>query len=120
MDLQPAPRPRLQMQQGVYRPQVGTVTTVDLPGERTRAEIVNVVADDAIIARLQSFTVSREHRYKKGDLVPCRLVMGPMNQKIWQAVDEAELARAPAPNIPEPEESPEGDAADASFSRGEN
>lgn len=79
-----------------YVPEVGDTVTIELPDERTRAEIVRAISNATVIVRLTQYLTasSKSHSYKKGDLVPCRFVTGPMNQMMWKAVSEAELEDA--------------------------
>lgn len=85
-----------QMSHGRYVPEVGNIITVELPGERTRATIERVISDEAVIAKLQTFTTSKEHDYRKGDLVPCRFTDVGMGATGWLAISERQLDQASA------------------------
>lgn len=74
-----------------YEPKVGDMATITLPGEITRGEIARVINPKAIIVQLKTFTTSKDHNYRRGDHVPCKLVTGPLNQLIWLAIDERDL-----------------------------
>ena len=82
------------MRSSRYLPKVGDTTTIDLPGECTRAEITRVISDEAVIVRLMTYTTSKDHNYKKGDYVACRLVVNDMNKLQWEIISEEELNRA--------------------------
>lgn len=90
-----ASKPKLPaMSTSHYEPKVGDTITIDMPGERTRATIERVISDEAVIARLQHFTTSREHGYRKDDLVPCRFTTLDMGVPGWRAISETELGSA--------------------------
>jgi hypothetical protein len=77
-------------------PQIGQTITVDLPDERTRAEVVQVVSDSALLVKLTQFTTAaKSHPYHKGDVVAVQLRKDGMNQQAWIAIDER--ATAPRP-----------------------
>lgn len=79
-----------------YQPKVGDQITVQLPDERTRCTIESVVSHDACIARLNHFTTSKSHSFRKGDMIPCRYEMLEMNQPGWRSLTDRELAEAEA------------------------
>lgn len=86
-----------QMSGPTYVPQVGDTITLELPDERTRAELVKIVGNDTAIARLITFTTGKaSHNYRKGDLVPCRFGKVGMNLTGWRAVSEREMDEAEA------------------------
>lgn len=94
-------------------PEIGQAITVELPDERTRAEIVKVVSDSAVLARIIQFTTAyKSHPYKKGDTIGAQLKKTGMGQMAWIAIDE----RA-APRPAEPEEDEEEELADAAETR---
>lgn len=74
-----------------YEPKVGDIITVEIPDERTRAEIMKVVSDTAVIARLMTYLVSKSHNYRKDDLVPCKFGQLDMTVPGWKAISEREL-----------------------------
>ena len=55
------------------------------------------LSQDAVIVKLDHFTTSRSHNYRKGDLVPCRFDTLGMNAKGWRAVTQRELDDAAPP-----------------------
>ena len=78
-------------------PEVGQLITVELPDERTRAEIIKVISETAVLAKISQFTTaSKSHPYKKGDVVGAQLKPGNLGQIAWIAVDER-------PTVPRPE-----------------
>lgn len=84
------------MSGSTYEPKVGDTITLELPDERTRAVIERVVAPDAAIAKLNTYTTSKSHNYRKGDLVACRYEVLGMNQAGWRVMSDRELADAEA------------------------
>lgn len=93
---------------GRYEPKVGDMITVQLPDERTRATIEQVVSDTAAIVRLNHFTTAtKSHNYRKGDLVPVRYGTLDMGLPGWKSVSEQELAQATPEPEPEVDEAPE-------------
>lgn len=89
-------KPLPQMSGANYVPKVGDVITLELPDERTRATIERVVSHDAAIAKLNTFTTSKSHSYRKGDLVACRFEVLGMNVRGWRAMSDRELSDAEA------------------------
>jgi hypothetical protein len=77
-----------------YEPKIGDTITVELPDERTRAQIEKVISQDAVIARLMTFTTSKSHQYRKDDLVACRFEMLGMTIPGWRAMSQRELDEA--------------------------
>lgn len=80
----------------IFVPAVDDWLVVQLPGERTRALVRGQPDDDTVIVELlvQPMMI-RQHRYRKGDLVPCRRKHTGM-EEIWESVDEAQLRMAEA------------------------
>lgn len=77
-------------------PQIGQFITVDLPDERTRAEVVKVISDTACLAKLAQFTTAaKSHPYHKGDVVAVQLRKDGMGLQAWIAIEER--ATAPKP-----------------------
>ena len=74
-----------------YIPKVGDSITIELPDERTRGVVESVVSDTAVIAKLATFTTSKSHNYRKGDMVPCRFGMLDMTIPGWRVVSRREL-----------------------------
>lgn len=74
-----------------YEPKIGDTITVELPDERTRAVIEKVISDEAAIAKLLSYTTSKSHSYKKGDLVACRFENLSMGITGWRVMSQREL-----------------------------
>lgn len=68
------------------KPEIGQRIVVDLPGERLRAEVVEIRSDEEIVARLtlQNPMTKGAHRYKFGDDVHCNLRDG-FAGKFWEA-----------------------------------
>ena len=88
----------------------GQTVTVELPDERTRAEILSVVSASAFIGRISQFTTaSKSHSYKKGDTIAVQQRPGAFGQTVWQAVPESELFQPEAIKGPSVPEMTEGD-----------
>lgn len=91
MTLQTAKPTLPRMSSPHYEPKIGDTITLELPDERTRATVEKVVSDTAVLARLQHFTTSKSHSYRKGDVVPCRFGMLDMTIPGWKVVSQREL-----------------------------
>lgn len=76
---------------GLPKPKVGNEITVELTGERTRAEIIKVMSPTTVIAKLLRYTTSRDHGRHKGDLVACRFEEGALGLSEWRVLKEREL-----------------------------
>lgn len=97
MNTTPAAKAVLPRMSGpTYEPKEGDTITVELPDERTRAQIIKVVSDTAVIAKLLTYTTSKSHNYKKGDLVPFRHQRLDMNLPGWRSVSQHEMDEADA------------------------
>lgn len=85
---------------GRYVPKVGDKITLDLPGEKTRAEIKGVVTPDIVLVELLSVPLSRAAsvEFKKGDLVQARRSLGDHDIETWQVITERELQQQEARN----------------------
>ena len=79
-----------------YEPKVGDTITVEIPDERTRAVIERLISDEAAIAKLLSYTTSKSHTYKKGDLVACRFERLGMGISGWRVMSQREMDDAEA------------------------
>lgn len=78
-----------------YEPKVGDTITVELPDERTRAEVIKVISDTAVLARLATFTTAKgSHNYRKDDVIPCRFQKLGMGVPGWRVVSEREMDEA--------------------------
>jgi hypothetical protein len=77
---------------GEYKPVEGAFITISLPGEMTRAKVHRVIADDAILAKIDSIPMGRGHTYKKDDIVPCRrCINDALRSEQWEVVSERKL-----------------------------
>lgn len=77
-------------------PIVGQLITVELPDERTRAEVVKVISETAVLAKISQFTTaSKSHSYKKDDVVGAQMKKSNLGQMAWVAVDERPSAPRP-------------------------
>lgn len=99
-------KPLPHMQSYEYEPQEGEKLTLFLPGEVTRGEIKRVIDSKNVIVGLIQYTTSKDHPYRKGDLVPVRCETDTLNQRVWRAVDERSLAHS-RPGVELPEEASE-------------
>lgn len=95
-DTKPAALPRMSTPH--YEPKEGDTITISLPDEITRGQIERVISDEAVIAKLLTFTmaVGKSHQYRKGDLVPCRFTRLGMGNMGWEAVSQREMDEAVA------------------------
>ena len=74
-------------------PQVGQQITIDLPDERTRAEVVKVISDSACLAKIMQFTTaSKSHPYHKDDIVAVQYKRDGMGLNAWIAIEERPAA----------------------------
>lgn len=91
----PEPRTPLPPMAGPkYQPQVDDVITVEIPDERTRAVIRQVVSPTTCLAEITQYTTSRSHNFKKGEIVPCRFEPLGFGVPGWRAVSQRELDAA--------------------------
>ncbi len=75
-----------------YTPQIGHVLTVELPGERIRAEVKGVVSDDACVCVLLTIPTGKTpHGWQKGDTVCVRRDVNWMGSECWTAISEREM-----------------------------
>lgn len=74
-----------------YIPAENGYLIAQLPGERLRAIIRQVVTPDAVIVELTSIPLAKSHTYKRGDYVACRRnhVMGTEE---WKAVEDQRIS----------------------------
>lgn len=113
-----------------YVAKVGDMATITLPGEITRGVIERTIGPAGeppkkIIVRLATFTTSKDHNYRRGDHVPCRLIRNGYSQLAWEAIPESELREAAEKadaeaKMPPPADLPAKPAEEASFVLGEN
>ncbi len=47
--------------------------TIEVPGERIRGTVVDVISADKIIVELTNLPLSKSHDYKQGNFVECHL-----------------------------------------------
>lgn len=66
---------------------LGDTMTVDLPGERIRVTVGDVVDDDSFRAVIMMAPMGKSHSYKIGDTVLFKRVAGQIGDT-WEAVDE--------------------------------
>lgn len=70
---------------GLAVPEVGQLTTVTLPGEILRAEVIAVKDDNHIWCKIQQ-PMARSHQYKKDDVIGFhRAVNSLNNRQFWEA-----------------------------------
>lgn len=75
-----------------YEPKEGDVITVELPDERTRATIVRIISDTAVIAKIMQYTTGRHsHPYKKDDLIACKFETLDLGNSGWRVLSDREL-----------------------------
>lgn len=74
------------------KPAEGLRIPVQLPGELSRGEVLEVRGDDEIVVGLTVQTpmnLSRTHTYRLGDKVVCRRRYGMGGLEQWEAVSTA-------------------------------
>ena len=75
-----------------YKPQVGHQITLDLPGERVRAEIKGVVNDDAVVCVVISTPIAKTpHGVVKDDTVCARRAENSIGMECWSMITEREM-----------------------------
>lgn len=79
----------------MFTPKVGTILTIDLPGERVRAPVVTVYDGDHVFVELDSAPMSRTHQYRIGDRVLVQRRDAMMGQS-WEVMDEKVLEQQAA------------------------
>jgi hypothetical protein len=74
-------------------PTVGQTITINLPDERTRADVIKVISNTACLVKIAQFTTSsKSHPYHKDDVVAVQLRKDGMGQQAWIAIDERPTA----------------------------
>lgn len=77
-----------------YAPRPGDSIVVELPGERTRATIEEVVSDDMVLVTLQNTFSNKNHSYKANEsLIPVVRRRNALGE-FWEDVDERYLEAA--------------------------
>lgn len=75
-----------------YKPQVGHQITLDLPGERVRAQIEGVVNDDAVVCKVISTPIAKTpHGVMKDDTVCARRDVNSIGIECWAMITEREM-----------------------------
>lgn len=83
----PAFRPR-----GPFEPQPDVPIVIDLPGERIRARVVEVLPDNSVVAEIVDVPMRPGTVFRKGDEVPCSLEPSAIGPAIWKAADERDFS----------------------------
>lgn len=80
-----------------YKPKEGDKITVDLPGERIRAEIKGVVNEDAVVCLVINTPIAKTpHGFAKGDTICVRRGENSIGLESWVAMTERELEQRAA------------------------
>ncbi len=80
-----------------YQPRVDDKITIDLPGEKIRAEIKGIVTPDIVLVEILGTPVSRAASdYEKGMLTQARRAIGDHEIEIWRVISENELRQQEA------------------------
>ena len=75
-----------------YKPLVGHQITLDLPGERVRAEITGVANDDAVVCKVLSTPIAKTpHGVVKDDMVCARRSENSIGMECWSMITEREM-----------------------------
>ena len=56
----------------MFVPEIGTLLTVQLPGEKIRATVKAMSGNDAVIVELTAVPMTKNHTFKQGDTIACR------------------------------------------------
>lgn len=86
----------------MFIPAPGTMLTVDLPGERLRAQVTSVYDQDTVFVVIGQ-PLTKNHTYRKDDLITCLRTQTDLGE-IWEAMDErvlwARTQEAKEPELP--------------------
>ena len=75
-----------------YKPEVGHTITVDLPGERIRAEIMGVSNDDAVVCKVMGTPIAKTpHGVVKDDMICVRRAENSIGMECWTMITEREM-----------------------------
>lgn len=66
----------------------GITITADLPGERIRVVVTEVLDDGRLMAQIPTAPMGKTHQYKMGDVIPFERRQGALGDE-WKAVDLA-------------------------------
>lgn len=80
----------------MWIPAVDSFITIDLPGERLRAQVQKIVDEDTVIVEVTSQPMAKSHSYKFKDIIACRRQTGEFNE-IWRVVEERKTLVVPPP-----------------------
>ncbi len=70
---------------GLWVPKQDQTLLIELPGERLLASVARVVNPDMVICELINMPLmSKNHRYEKGEFVPCERTVTPF-ETVWRA-----------------------------------
>lgn len=72
-------------------PQVDAQIIVELPGERTRATVIEMIDDNTLVAELTSIVMGKSHVYRTGMTVPVQRKKSPLEGDIWEVIDEMKM-----------------------------
>lgn len=74
----------------MFMPNIGDLLVVTMPGETVRVPVMKVIDRDTVFVSFDVQTVSRQHSYRRGDIVPVRRTIGELGES-WHAIDERSL-----------------------------
>lgn len=72
-------------------PKVDAQIIVELPGERTRATVIEMIDDNTLVAELTSVVMGKAHIYRTGMTVPVQRKKSPLEGDMWEVIDEMEM-----------------------------
>ena|SRR5579875_3206093 len=75
---------------GPFVPAPDAPIVIDLPGERVRARVLEVLADNSVVAEIVDVPMRPGTTFRQGDEVPCRLAKAEFGPAVWRAPDERE------------------------------
>ncbi len=75
-----------------YKPEIGHTITVDLPGERIRAEIKGVANEDAVVCRVLGTPIAKTpHGVAKDDTICVRRDTNSIGMECWTMITDREM-----------------------------
>lgn len=73
-------------------PKEGDYIIVDLPGERTRATVVEMLNEDTMVVELTSIVMGKSHVYRTGHVIPVQRAKSDLDRADkWEVIDEQEM-----------------------------
>jgi hypothetical protein len=81
---------------GEFVPEVGKQITIDLGGELSRCDVIEVLGPDAIVAKVVNFVVDKSgHGHKKDSVIACMRIFNGLSE-VWMPISDREVREAEA------------------------